>query len=124
MPRKARVKRRYGDNGKLPRYMLAELCSTGDSIFSDRNFLREHWESEETRRKAYFDNRAELMRRAMSSRSEDWGEGPGTRPQGFWDYEASEPFLPGETKLEYLQRLDLLTPAEKRHFEMEERPDA
>ena len=38
---------------------------------------------------------------------------PGSRPWGWWEYDAPEPALPRESELDYLARCDLLTEAER-----------
>ena len=38
---------------------------------------------------------------------------PGSRPWGWWQYDAAEPVLPRESELAYLERCSLLTEREK-----------
>ena len=38
---------------------------------------------------------------------------PGSRPWAWWQYDASEPVLPRESELHYLERCQLLTPTER-----------
>ena len=65
------------------------------------------FDSDEYRREAWGAHAAELLTLVD----------PGSRPWGWWQYEAPEPLLPREAELAYLYRCGLLTRAERERLE-------
>jgi len=65
------------------------------------------FDSDESRRDAWRDHAAELL--SMVD--------PGSRPWGWWQYDAIEPMLQRESALAYLTRCGLLTGAERELLE-------
>jgi hypothetical protein len=65
------------------------------------------FDSEASRRRAWQDHRGELLPMVAL----------GSRPWGWWQYEAPEPPRPRESAVEYLARWGLLSGAERRHLE-------
>ena len=69
------------------------------------------FEDEEHRRQLWEHNRDFLIDKDVGNQ---WlyTRRPGTRPAGWWDYEAPEPRRDLESEEDYLRRLDLLFPGE------------
>jgi hypothetical protein len=65
------------------------------------------FDSDASRRRAWKDHCGELLPLVAL----------GSRPWGWWQYEAPETSRARESTLEYLTRCGLLTGAERRHFE-------
>jgi hypothetical protein len=65
------------------------------------------FDSDESRCAAWREHSAELIRMVD----------PGSRPWGWWQYQASAPSLPRESQLAYLVRCGLLTDVEQTRLE-------
>jgi hypothetical protein len=65
------------------------------------------FDSDESRCEAWRDHSAELLPMV----------GPGSRPWGWWQYDAAEPMLSRESQLDYLVRCGLLTDSERKRLE-------
>jgi len=77
----------------LEQYLELLLGPRGNSAF----------DSNAARRSAWHEHRAELLPMVD----------PGSRPWGWWQYEAPEPVLPREPELMYLERCGQLTEPER-----------
>lgn len=96
--RKARVKRRYGESGNLDKRKIASLMGGGDWVFY--NLSQDPFVTPEERKAAWFENRENLMVQYAAPKGGGFisGEGPGTRPDAWWDFEAPEPLREGWAK--------------------------
>lgn len=99
-----------------------------DSLLHGHDFFQDAFKDDAERREAWELHRADLMAYWLQDLDE-WlsagnvnrfghpsPDGPGTRPAAWWNYDAPAEPLEGETEVEYLHRLKLLTAAEKRHL--------
>ena len=77
----------------LEQYLELLLGPRGGSAF----------ESNSARRNAWHEHQAELLPMVD----------PGSRPWGWWQYDAAEPVLPRESELAYLERCRLLSESER-----------
>lgn len=79
------------------------------------------WRNDDERREAWEAHRDELIAMNFIERPVGMlcgsGKGYGTRPLAWWQYDAPELRRDGESEYDYINRMNLLTDAEKQHFD-------